>query len=565
MNVNIPHSLRKRLADITGNEKLLQNGRKLVEEGVLCVAGFPDARVDLFSDWSANPFGNRSWQWQNASFNFIPGLIAYHAGGGGDRAIAFAVDALHSWNGALRKHLKNYEFARHDHATARQAENLLFLLAYMVERELRPGAWAGIETAVQKHAKLLVDEEFFSTHTNHGIEQARILAMIADFIPGHPQSQSRMSLAVQRLEAELTAAFTSDGVHVENSPGYHSYVALSFIKILDYFPREKLGELADRIDALMPKAIRFLTHVARPDGTYPIIGDTQAVKVANYFKRYSKSREFGHLRYAISDGTTGTPAPETVTLYPQAGYFIARDRWYPKGQGASAFHLILRCGFRSRYHRHDDDLGLILYCGEDWLIDSGAYNYAEQDPVRKYMRSKWAHNVPVVLQPKSRRWVLSPPPPMALPMKRLHSNGEVTAVRAISHSYQGHIAIRDVQVDPQAREFQVTDSLLQIESPERKRYLSLWHIPHDKDVQIDGQQVLLISKVTGQRLLIENRGRASRSISLIDPGVEGLSGPVASRISNLTEPAQILAYEWPGDHLHSVLNFRMIEAERNKN
>jgi hypothetical protein len=560
LNVNIEGPLRKRLADIAANANLAANGRKLVEEGIVRVAGFPDAKVDLLVDWSVNPFKNRSWQWANAAFNFVPGLIACHAQGGGDRPIAFAVRALRSWGKAIRGSLKKYEFARHDHATARQAENLLFLLAYMIENQINPEVWVELAAAIQKQATLLEREDFYSRHTNHGIEQSRVLAMIADFFPGHPESQAHMRLAIERLTAELTAAFTKEGVHVENSPAYHSYVALSFIKIVDYFQPEKLGALAGLIDALMPKAIRFLTHIVRPDGHYPIIGDTQAVKVPNHFKRYSKTRESGRLRYALSDGAAGVPSPETVVLFPEAGYFIARDAWYPKGEGAQAFHLILRSGFRSAYHRHDDDLSLVLYCGEDWLVDSGAYSYSERDPIRRYMRSKWAHNVPVLVKPKAKRWEWESPA-ITLPMRMLRTGDGIAAVRAISHSYPGHVAMRDLEVDACMREFWVSDALVPVEAEARKRHLSLWHIPADKDIRIDGQSVEVVSRSTGNRLLIDNMGPRAKSISLFDPGVEGLNGPVVSPVSNKIEPVQLLAFEYVSGHLHSMLRFRLTSME----
>lgn len=34
-----------------------------------------------------------------------------------------------------------------------------------------------------------------------------------------------------------------------------------------------------------------------------------------------------------------------------------------------------------------------MFGNEDWLIDSGMYNYNKTDPIRKYMRSRAAHNV----------------------------------------------------------------------------------------------------------------------------------------------------------------------------
>ena len=556
MNIHIEGPLRKRLADIAANVQLAGNGRKLVEESIVCVAGYPDAHVDLLADWSVNPFGSRSWQWTNAAFNFIPSLLAYHAQGGGDRSIAFAVQALRSWDKAIRGPLKRYEFARHDHATARQAENLLFLLAYMVENDLAVDTWAQLEAAIHRHADALTEEEFYSRHTNHGVEQSRVLAMIADFFPRHAASGMRMNLAIERLASELATAFTKEGVHVENSPAYHSYVALSFIKIVDYFPPEKLGILREQIDAVMPKAMRFLTHIVRPDGEYPIIGDTQAVKAPNHFRRYSKTREFSRLRYALSDGAAGAPSPETVVLFPEAGYFIARDAWYPGGEGTQAFHLVLRSGYRSAYHRHDDDLSLILYCGEDWLVDSGAYSYSEKDPIRRYMRSKWAHNVPVLMQPKAKRWDWELPT-RSLPMRMLRRGDGTTMVRATSHSYPGHVAMRDIEVVARLREFWVTDALVPTEPSGRRRYLSLWHIPADKDIGIDGQSVEVVSRSTGNRLQIDNMGPRAKSISLLDPGVEGLDGPVMSRISNKIEPVQLLAFEWAANHLHSILRFRI--------
>lgn len=540
------------------NRELAEAGRKLVCDDVVSIPGFPEAEVRLFDNWAADPFGSRSWQWAVAAFRFMPAVIAWHSTSGDDNALHWVFRALESWQKAIRGPLRRYEFARNDHAVANQAESLVHLLAYLELRDLRPESRDQVVDAIHGHARLLSSEEFYSRHTNHGIEQARILAVIADFFPGHTASASLLSLAVERLLDELDFAFTKEGVHVENSPGYHAYVCLSFIKIRDYFPAEEIEALAERIDALMPRAMRFLVHVTRPDGTLPLIGDTVNETVPNYFRRYRKTRDYTHLRYVATDGEEGVPSPQTSVLYPQAGYFIVRDAWQAPGQGRNAFHLLFRCGYRSRYHRHDDDLGLVLYCGgEDWLIDSGAYRYAEQDPLRRYMRSKWAHNVPVVHGPAARRWSWEAPHAV-LPIKRLSSQAVgVTAVRGMSHTYPGHVAMRDLQVNAQEREFTVTDSLIQTQKPVRKRYLSLWHVPADKDIEIEGQTVRVHSRQSGQVMIIDNLGGRAKHISLIDPEVPGVEGVRVSRTPNTTEPAQLLAFEWNANHLHAMLRFRI--------
>ncbi|MGY1425769.1 heparinase II/III domain-containing protein [Lysobacter sp. A289] len=558
--MNIPPSLKRRVEGYQSNEKLVDAGGKLVREGIVTVQGFPEVSVALFDNWAANPLGNRSWQWAIAAFRFIPGVIAYHLKSDDETALDWAFDALRSWEKAIGGPLKDYEFASNDHAVANQAESLVFLLAYLKLRGLREGDWEELAATVHRQADLLSTEDFYSRHTNHGIEQARILGVIADFFPNHPRSKERMALAVARLTDELAFAFTKEGVHVENSPGYHCYVCLSFIKILDYFPRKEIGILADQIDALMPRAMRFLAHILRPDGTLPVIGDTVGELAPNYFRRYEKTRDFNHFRYASTDGAAGAPSPHTTMLYPQAGYFIARDKWCPPGEGNKAFHLIFRCGYRSRYHRHDDDLNVVLYCdGEDWLIDSGAYNYAEQDPLRKYMRSKWAHNVPVAPGRAADKWEWTAPHAV-LPILRLPSIPGVGSVRGVSHSYPGHVAMRDLHVNPGAREFTVVDSLVQSGKPVRRNYLSLWHVPGDKKIRIADQQVTLESEASGKRLVIDNLGRRATHVRLIDPDVPGVQGAVASRFSNQVEPVQLIAFEWSANHLHSMLRFRLLDG-----
>ena len=552
--VHMPKALLGRVSGFTRSEKLAEAGRRLVHDGVVSINGYPEVAVDIQRDWSANPLGSRSWQWAVAAFRFMPALIALHAARGEDAAMDWAMSALRSWQRAVAGPLRNYEFAHNDHAVANQAENLVFLLAYLSSEGIREKDQAEIAVAIRDHARLLSTDDFYSRHTNHGIEQSRILAVIGDFLVADPGARDWLALAVGRLGEELDFAFTKEGVHVENSPGYHAYVCLSFLKILDYFPREEIADLADRIDALMPRAMRFLTHIARPDGTLPIIGDTVNDPVPNYFKRYRKTREYKHLRYVATDGAEGQLPQSTRALYAQAGYFVIRDSWKAPGQGRSAFHLIMRCGYRSNYHRHDDDLSMVLYCdGEDWLVDSGAYRYAEQDPIRRYVRSKWGHNVPVIDSGARDQWRWRSPA-STVPLLPLVSGDGADAVRAVTHTYPGCVAMRDLEVLATRREFTVTDSIFSLEEAKRKRYLSLWHVPADKRIEVFEHCAVIESSSSRMRLNISSIGRKPTAIKIMSSGELGIS-PVTSPSSGVAESVQILAFEWRGGDLHSTLRF----------
>src|SRR5690606_39858716 len=62
----------------------------------------------------------------------------------------------------------------------------------------------------------------------------------------------------------------------------------------------------------------------------------------------------------------GQPPPSTVAAFPEAGYLVVRDQWKPPQVPGREFHMVLKCGFRSHYHRHDDDFNIVLACREDW-------------------------------------------------------------------------------------------------------------------------------------------------------------------------------------------------------
>ncbi len=57
--------------------------------------------------------------------------------------------------------------------------------------------------------------------SNHAFDQAIALFLISDFLKASPFSKAWKEIALARIERELDYSFTSDGVHVENSPSYH--------------------------------------------------------------------------------------------------------------------------------------------------------------------------------------------------------------------------------------------------------------------------------------------------------------------------------------------------------
>lgn len=549
-----------RIDYVCAHPRLPEAGRLVLEESVYRFAGFKPVKVDLLADWTVDPLQQRSWQWSAAALNFIPWLIAHHGRSGSFAALEFAMKAIRSWQAAVsRKLLQGFEFLDHDHATALRCENAMLLLAYLHRNDIGHAYWAELVDFIDGVVKLLEKDSFYSRHTNHGLEQSRILAMAADLLPTHRASTRRWRLAASRLLDELRFAFTSDGVHVENSPAYHQYVCDSFLKIADMFPRERLPELNDAIDAIMPKAMRYLAHVIRPDFKFPIIGDTGAKWAANPFTRYATSPEYQWLDYVASRRVRGQVPPETVAAFPEAGYVIMRDRWKSPGQRGREYQVIMKCGFHSLYHRHDDDFNIVMVCGQDWLIDGGAYSYAEQLPVRRYLRSKWAHNVPVI-DMGGERWPRMHGRKHAAGLS-VHEQDDGVVVDAHSSGYPGYTAIRRVEFTPRRRRFVVHDRI-EPESPrEAVQFRSLWHIPAYRDVFRRGQDILVRSRKNALAMLITNIGDPCDGAGIFRPGLEHYANAVVSWQANRLEPAKIIAFSAKREAFDCKLQFDMVEVE----
>lgn len=545
---------------VARHPRLPESGRLVVQEGIFRISGFTPAKVDLLADWRANPFGRRSWQWGTAAFNFLPWIVAYHSNSLDDAAIEYALRLIRSWRKASRKELVGYEFLNHDHATAVRCENVMLFVAYLDLNGLRREDIGMLVEFVDELATQLEADSFYSKHTNHGLEQARILAMAADFLPARNASERRWTLAVSRLMDELDFAFTPDGVHVENSPAYHQYVCDAFLKIAEVLPAERITPLLQTMDRILPKAMGFLAHVIRPDAKFPIIGDTGAKWAVNPFQRYSDSEEFQWIEHVASRRERGRPPPSTIATYPEAGYAIVRDRWKPVDRKGREYHAVMKCGYRSNYHRHDDDFQIVMMCGEDWLIDGGAYGYAEDHPVRRYLRSKWAHNVPVI-DTGADRWPRLASKPHAASMQVREDEGELE-VRAKSGGYPGYAASRDVRFSPRRRMFVVHDRL----SPEEASagdvmYRSLWHVPATRDIFRRNQDILVRSRVSSLALMIRNKGDDFDKVGLFRPGLEHYANAVVSWQANKLQPAKIIAFSKRANVFDAELSFEMVEID----
>jgi hypothetical protein len=267
----------------------------------------------------------------------------------------------------------------HDHASAMRAHALS---RWLIQIKLYGTAFENLEPKLikmlEQHLNWLIQECNYSRNNNHGYEQSRIMLAIACDLPGLSNSEKAKNIAISRLIKEIDFAFTIQGVHKENSPGYHWFMINVLNDLRIFLITYQLELDGVDLDNLISKAEVFLEQIALFDNTLPLIGDTQFKEKQN--RSIKKLRRGIDKDQLMKSGTFD---------YAKSGYIINRN----SSNEMENFHFTFKSGHLANYHRHDDDLSIhVVVNNEVYLGDSGAYSHNKSDLFRQYVRSPYAHS-----------------------------------------------------------------------------------------------------------------------------------------------------------------------------
>lgn len=345
-----------------------------LQSGYIVTNGFDEFFIGDIESYSwTNGVENRNWWWQVQSLSPLSDFVDSF-GCKGDQYFKLSVEVFLGWcNGASNN--KDSPLAWHDHGSAFRLRNIvkwfMFCIAEGLFEKIEDELKDKISLEICRHVQWLLKEENYSIYTNHGFDQALILYRISILLMCPPFSDSVLSESKKRLLGEIDFAFTSEGVHKENSPGYQQFMIsrLEEVARLSVLGDEEVSKYSD--DTII-KAKKFLDVVTLFDGKLPVIGDTQARKSNSMKPRFSSKGKFD---------------------YTKSGYYIEKldDRF------GKEVYLLVKNTHLSNYHRHDDDLLVYLYVdGEVLLGDGGVLSHDEHNTDRKFLRSHWAHSVPYI-------------------------------------------------------------------------------------------------------------------------------------------------------------------------
>lgn len=261
-----------------------------------------------------------------------------------DKAVSLALDFL-DWEEVEKKQInkKRNKILFGDHAVSNRTQALCYLLCCLKNANCEVPE--ELTVALIRNGEYLADPENYS-HYNHGLMMdLALLGLLNTFeklkieYPFHLKEN-----LVARLQHSITRDLTEDGVHVENSPGYHFWM-LGFLGKITHplLALDKPLYLKAR-DAL-DKASEYATYITRSDGTVPAIGDTHA-----------------GVMYRPSKGLTSK-------------YFKNADQVIFRSSDADVW-AYFNSGYKTHVHKHSDNGSFNLYHkGQDIFIDPGFLNY----------------------------------------------------------------------------------------------------------------------------------------------------------------------------------------------
>lgn len=248
----------------------------------------------------------------------------------------------------------NNKMIWYDHTTANRTQVLIhyIYLAAKLNRKIKENSFKEL---LYKHAEVMRDDKIYK-HNNHGLMMDRSLIILGYIL----KDENLLLKGKTRAINTFWYSFSSQGIHLENSPQYHSMVVRMYVEIEKYLNARE-DSLGDHVPHYLNLSKDYIPAITKPNKRQPSIGDSGDTK-------QRKAKVYKN----IYDFEAGISVLQYEKPYPFYTTFIA--------------------GYSSRVHKHKDDLSITLnYKLVDFLVDPGKYSYTA-NKTRQYITSKEAHS-----------------------------------------------------------------------------------------------------------------------------------------------------------------------------
>ncbi|MGW6279280.1 heparinase II/III domain-containing protein [Kribbella sp. NPDC055071] len=410
-------------------------------------------------DWRVNPGKNPSWYMWLHSLRWLgQGIIA---GGNGDKlalqrvstiAHDWVIDNPNSWNanaGASESTMHRTNVL----ICLRQA----ILSAFHVSQ--LPLNYTWVDKALLEHAQFL--QRHYSGDWNHGTDESIALFGVGCTLGRRDLKQ----IAANRLTTAIKTSIDTQGSTNEQSTGYAQFNYALWGRAADVL--QKCGvDPGPTINARRRQLATWLALATNSLGNLPQIGDSEVVT--------TNPVPGTVLEYAGSHGMQGIRPTQRVGIF-DAGYIFGRTGWGEKRTFAQESTYSIRFGPSRRRHGHDDHTSITYTSrGRDILVDGGHAGY-KGDTWQDWVKSEFAHNELTVASTANDH------PDTKLVRSSVGPTSEFYELHDTLGS--GISRTRDVLVLKDPDLMVVLDRGSSTSSQE---YETLWHLPSDQNVVVNG-------------------------------------------------------------------------------
>ncbi len=260
------------------------------------------------------------------------------------------------------------------------------------------------------HAEYILDSwNDFHLMSNWGVIANRGLFFAGCLLPETERTAVYRREALRRLDAERRIQVYPDGVHWEQSPGYHNEVMRCMLEVI-LLAHRKSVPLPDGLEEAVHRMAMADLAWQKPNGREPMMGDSDDADQRGIMTFASAVFRDGTLKSAgypkmdfhtlwmtgaeeakLYDALPASLPDKTDFALSDSGNYIFRSGW-----GERDTWVRFHCGLLGAGHGHADQLHFDLSAyGEDILTDSGRFTYV-YGPARREFKGPSAHNTVTV-------------------------------------------------------------------------------------------------------------------------------------------------------------------------
>ena len=369
--------------------------------------GMPTFRLEPPIDWEHLAAVDRSWNFHLNSWLPVDSILTAHTRSAQLRHLSFALALAGDWIAKNPYSAPESDSGVEDFGWYDMAVGLrVYRLAYMLDAACRDASVSAEQIrqlwgSLLDHFDYLSDDENIAFHSNHGLYQVSGQFVAATRLSGFKAISPVRDQAVSRLERMIDQQFSSEGVHLEHSPGYQHDVMDAISGVVPSGLLAEFPWLSARIEGFE----EALAWMVLPNRRLANLGDTDYHDLSEEDIAGIRSPS---LLYTLSAGLQGSAPSQQLGIFPESGLAVLRSGWPDAVSFDQASYLAQQAGFHSRTHKQADDLSFIWYDrGTEILIDAGRYGYLGRteprsdlwnrgfwysDPKRIYVESTRSHN-----------------------------------------------------------------------------------------------------------------------------------------------------------------------------